>query len=93
MMNADTINALLRPMAVAALLAAGFLFLLGLGAIMLYRYASHGEIDWQGLVAFLGFITTFGVQHFQNRHDIKRIQAYSSNSGAFNSPGAAAGLA
>ena len=73
-MSVDLLNRALRPLTVYALMFCGVVFLLGLGVIMLFRYANFGEIDWQGLVAFLGFITTFGVQHFQNRHQIKRDQ-------------------
>lgn len=61
-------------MAIAAIAAAAVFFLFGLGAVMLYRFALHGEIDLNGLAAFGSMVLLPVMQHFQNRHQIKRDQ-------------------
>ena len=61
-------------MAIAAIAAAAVFFLFGLGAVMLYRFAQHGEIDLNGLAAFGSMVLLPVMQHFQNRHQIKRDQ-------------------
>ena len=61
-------------MVIAAIAAAAVFFLFGLGAVMLYRFALHGEIDLQGLAAFGSLVLLPMLQHFQNRHQIKRDQ-------------------
>jgi hypothetical protein len=71
-MDIELLNRALRPGAIAALVAAAVLFLLGLGAIMLFRYAIHGEIDWQGLAAFCSLVLLPYMQHAQNRSTEKR---------------------
>lgn len=71
-MSVDLLNRALRPATVAAIIAAAVCFLFGLGVIMLYRYATFGEIDWQGLVAFCSLVLPLVMQHFQNRHVEKR---------------------
>lgn len=71
----DTMNHALRPLAIYGLVFCGLTFLFGLGIIMLLRYAEHGEIDWQGLAAFGSMFLLPLMQHFQNRHDIQRIDA------------------
>lgn len=74
-MSTEVLNANLRPLTIYMLVALVGLFFLALMGIMLWRYAMHGEIDWMGLTAFLGFVGTFLFQHCQNRHEIKRIDA------------------
>ena len=71
----DTMNHALRPLAIYGLVFCGLTFLFGLGIIMLIRYADHGEIDWQGLAAFGSMFLLPLMQHFQNRHEIQRIDA------------------
>jgi hypothetical protein len=73
-MSVDLLNRALRPMAIAAIAAAAVFFLFGLGAVMLYRFALHGEIDLNGLAAFGSMVLLPVMQHFQNRHQIKRDQ-------------------
>lgn len=73
-MSVDLLNRALRPVAIAAIAAAAVLFLFGLGAVMLYRFALHGEIDLNGLAAFGSMVLLPVMQHFQNRHQIKRDQ-------------------
>lgn len=68
----DAVNRLLRPATIYALVAVGVLFLLGLGTIMLIRYAQHGEIDWQGLAAFVTMVIFPLMQHAQNRSTERR---------------------
>jgi hypothetical protein len=63
-------------MVIAAIAAAAVFFLFGLGAVMLYRFALHGEIDLQGLAAFGSLVLLPMLQHFQNRHQIKRDQVF-----------------
>ena len=53
-------------MVIAAIAAAAVFFLFGLGAVMLYRFALHGEIDLQGLAAFGSLVLLPMLQHFQN---------------------------
>ena len=67
----DAFNALLRPSVIYALAFCAVVFVLGLGMIMLYRYAIHGEIDWQGLAAFITLVLFPIGQHFQNRHQLR----------------------
>lgn len=69
-MSVELLNRALRPSSIAALIAVGVIFLLGLGSILLYRYAAFGEIDWQGLTAFLLGVIVPYLQHAQNRHDL-----------------------
>ena len=71
----DTLNHALRPLAIYGLVFCGVSFLFGLGMIMLVRYYEHGEVDWQGLAAFGSMFLLPLMQHFQNRHDIQRIDA------------------
>lgn len=71
-MDIELLNRALRPSAIAALVAAAVFFLFGLGAIMLYRYAVFGEIDWQGLAAFCSLVLLPYMQHAQNRSTEKR---------------------
>ena len=73
-MIVDLLNRALRPMVIAAIAAAAVFFLFGLGAVMLYRFALHGEIDLQGLAAFGSLVLLPMLQHFQNRHQLKRDQ-------------------
>jgi len=73
-MSVDLLNRALRPLAIAAIAAAAVFFLFGLGAVMLYRFALHGEIDLNGLAAFGSMVLLPVMQHFQNRHQIKRDQ-------------------
>lgn len=73
-MSVDLLNRALRPLAIAAITAAAVFFLFGLGAVMLYRFALHGEIDLNGLAAFGSMVLLPVMQHFQNRHQIKRDQ-------------------
>lgn len=75
-MSVDLLNRALRPWAIAGIVAAAVLFLFGLGSIMLVRYAVHGEIDWQGLAAFITLVLFPVGQHFQNRHTIKRDEIH-----------------
>ena len=67
----DTVNKFLRPSTVAAIALMGVLFLGGLGTIMLYRFAVHGEINWEGLAAFCTMVLGPVMQQFQNRHSLK----------------------
>lgn len=71
-MNVELLNRSLRPGAMAAIVAAAVFFLFGLAAIMLYRYAAFGEIDWQGLAAFCSLVLAPWMQHAQNRSTEKR---------------------
>lgn len=73
-MSVDLLNRALRPMAIAGIAAAAIFFLFGLAAILLYRFATFGEIDFQGLAAFGSLVLLPVMQHFQNRHQIKRDQ-------------------
>ncbi len=59
--------------------AAAIFFLFGIAAIMLYRYAVFGEIDWPGLASFGSLVLLPLMQHFQNRHEIKRDAANAAN--------------
>ena len=71
-MSVDLLNRALRPATIAAIVAAAVFFLFGLAAIMLYRYAAFGEIDWQGFAAFGSMFLLPVMQHFQNRHSERR---------------------
>ena len=71
-MEFETFNRLVRPGSAALFAFAGFVFLFGLGAIMLYRYASFGELDWQGLTAFVVGVLFPYMQHAQNRSTERR---------------------
>jgi hypothetical protein len=71
-MEIELLNRALRPSSIAALIVVAVLFLASLGAIMLFRYAVHGEIDWQGLAAFCSLVLVPWLQHAQNRHVEKR---------------------
>lgn len=71
-MSVDLLNRALRPGTVALIALAAVFFLFGLGGIMLFRYAVHGEIDWQGLAAFITLVLFPVMQHAQNRHVEKR---------------------
>lgn len=68
----DVMNRGFRPSFVYALAAVGVLFLLGLMGIMLFRYAVHGEIDWQGFAAFCAMVLIPILQHNQNRSTERR---------------------
>ncbi len=70
-MSVDLLNRALRPAAIAAIAAAAVFFLFGLAAVMLYRFAAHGELDLQGLAAFGSLVLLPTMQHFQNRHTEK----------------------
>lgn len=89
-MSVDLLNRALRPIAIAAIAAAAVFFLFGLGAVMLFRFAIHGEIDLQGLAAFGSMVLLPVMQHFQNRHTIKREQVNRSpplvNNNALEAP-------
>ena len=78
-MSVDLLNRALRPGTIAGLAAAAVLFLFGLASIMLYRYAFFGELDWQGFAAFGSMVLLPMLQHFQNRHTIKRDAANADN--------------
>jgi hypothetical protein len=67
----ELLNRGLRPGSIAALITVGVLFLAGLATVILYRYAVHGEIDWQGLAAFCTMVLIPYLQHAQNRHNAK----------------------
>jgi hypothetical protein len=71
-MDVELLNRALRPGTIAAIAAAAVFFLFGLAAVMLFRYAVHGEIDWQGLAAFCSLVLLPLMQHAQNRHHEKR---------------------
>lgn len=86
----DLINRALRPSSIAALMAVGLVFLLGLALIMLYRYAVFGEIDWAGLTAFLAGVLGPAMQHFQNRHDIKVRALHAPQGPSYVNPAALA---
>ena len=64
----DAINRTVRPLTVLLLVAVGFLFLLGLGLVLLYRYAVFGELDWGGLIAFGTFLFGTVIKWFHDRH-------------------------
>lgn len=80
-MDTDALNANLRPLTIYALVALGVAFFGALGSILLYRYAAHGEISWEGLTAFMVGVVGPVVQHFQNRNGLKRIQAWAQAQG------------
>ncbi len=71
-MEIELLNRALRPSSIAALVFVGLIFLLGLGSIMLYRYAAFGEIDWAGLAAFCSMVLIPMLQHAHNRTHEKR---------------------
>lgn len=86
----DLLNQALRPSSIAALMAVGLVFLLGLASIMLYRYAAFGEIDWAGLTAFLVGVIGPVMQHFQNRHDLKVRALHAPQGPSYVNPAALA---
>ncbi len=71
-MDTELLNRALRPGAIAALIVAGVLFLMGLGGIMLFRYAAFGQIDWQGLAAFCSMVLIPTIKWMNDRHVEKR---------------------
>lgn len=82
--NIDLLNKALRPGTIWILAVIAGLFLLGLGGIMLFRYAVFGEIDWQGLTAFLVGVLFPIMQHYQNRHLERRDELNGSGGGLIN---------
>lgn len=67
------VSTMIRPMTVMIVIAIGALFLLALGAIMLFRYATQGEIDWQGMAGFVTMVLFPTAQWFSSRHNLRMV--------------------
>jgi len=67
----DTMNRFLRPSTIGLLSLFGVFFVGALGAIMLYRYAVHGDLDWAGLASFGSMVVIPWLQWTAQRQDLK----------------------